>query len=74
MQHNRVNMFQDSKASKRFYDISEQLSGEQKKKFSVEVRNLFDRKTTSYDGEYSTFKITTDDLRDILLENKFIKK
>ncbi len=60
------NMFEDHKTSKRFHMILESLVSSKKKDFSKRVKNLFDKKTISKDGEYESFKINYVDLLNIL--------
>jgi len=62
---NRVNMFEDSKASKFFAELSDMLADRQRNQFSVKVRNLFDKKSVSEEGQYNEFKITVADLKKI---------
>lgn len=61
-------MFEDSKASKFFAELSDMLVGHAKEKFSAKIRELFDKKTTSDDGVYSEFKITLIDVKRIAAE------
>lgn len=57
-----LNIFQNREASKKFVQLSSELKGQDKKKFSGTVKALFVKKTVSPDGQYSTFKVTTDEL------------
>lgn len=61
----RVNIFQDRRASREFYIIMMRLQVLERTKFSQLVRELFDRKTVSEEGEYKTFKVTVEDIQTI---------
>lgn len=61
-------MFEDSKASKFFAELSDMLADRQRNAFSVKVRNLFDKKSVSLEGTYNEFKITMADLKKIANE------
>ena len=63
-------MFQDRKTSKRFYDIFIKLRVDDQKRFSKAVKKLFNKKILSENGQFKSFKIETDDFKQILRDLK----
>ena len=63
-------MFKDRKTSQLFYDIYTKLSVDERKRFSLAVKKLFDTKIISEEGKYHSFKIEADDLKQILVDLK----
>lgn len=59
----RVNMFADSKASKAFYFVIDQLGEKKSKTFSDAVKKLFLKKSISENGEFHSFKIELSDIQ-----------
>lgn len=59
-------IFENNKVGKRFGEIIKVLSEEQKQKFSNEILKLYEKKILSTNGEYTVFKITDEDLDEVL--------
>lgn len=61
-----VKMFADRKAQEKFLEIVNAFEADkayiQKEAFVEEVKDLFDAKITSEEGEYDEFRITVKDL------------
>ena len=62
------NIFENRKTSQMFYNILMKFKDVERKEFSRCVRALFDRKVTSEEGEFDSFKINIGDFEYILSE------
>lgn len=60
-------IFVSRQVSNDFATLSEKLPLANRKKFAQAVRDLFDRKITSEEGEFSEFYITNADLRSLFV-------
>ena len=65
---NRVNIFENGNVSREFYAIMMKMKSPKKEAFIKGVHELFDKKAVSEEGQYNLFKITKDDLKNILLD------
>lgn len=61
-----INIFADRKAQARFVEVYSFLPQQLAAKFSTKVKDLFEVKTQSEEGEYTEFKITLADINGIL--------
>ncbi len=68
MKTNRVNVFANRKASKEFYRILMSMNVDEGARFSKAVRDLFQKKTISEEGEFNSFKIEMSDLKVLAYE------
>ena len=59
---NGINIFESRKGMLKFARISNSLSGSARAVFTSAVKDLFDRKSVSENGQYDSFKITEKDL------------
>lgn len=60
-----MKIFADKKASRLFLSMLEALPEGERAGFTAQVKELFWKKQNSEDGEYSQFKVTSDDLYEI---------
>lgn len=58
-----MRIFEDSKASSLYVKYMEMLDGKSRVSFAKSVQKLFDVKTVSQEGEFSSFQITVGDLK-----------
>lgn len=59
-------VFDSKKTARRYMDIRENLTDDQRVIFADKVNELFDRKVTSDEGEFDCFAVTAEDLTAIL--------
>lgn len=62
-------IFENNKVAKRFAEILKALSAEQKEKFSYEILKIYEAKILAPFGKVSVFKITEEDLNQVLRFN-----
>jgi len=60
-----MNIFENRKASSFFAEICDVLNSDKRKRFSREIKSLFNLKSVSESGEYQSYKITEDDVLNV---------
>lgn len=58
-------VFYSREVERKFVEIFQKMKPDSKKDFSLAIKELADRKITSKEGEYNSFKITMDELLDL---------